>query len=199
VRRVTTATLVLLSALLLLTGCGPKNTPAATSPAASGAAAAAPTAAAPSDPAASLAGASVDANGCPTSNTIPLAKTKFALHAGLAFGTFHRYIYKPFKAGSFTAGTKGRVLALVKAGATGLFDAREIRLATEDVKASPALCKVLAAPLRKLGDTFDSMGSKIKGGDTSGVEDANAQAAMISSASASGGAPIAERTDESAG
>jgi hypothetical protein len=30
---------------------------------------------------------------------------------------------------------------------------REIRLASEDVKANPTLCKAIAAPLGKIGDT----------------------------------------------
>ncbi|HTS73873.1 MAG TPA: hypothetical protein VMG74_09185, partial [Gaiellaceae bacterium] len=30
-----------------------------------------------------------------TTSTTHLAKTKFVLHAGLAFGAFHRWIYKP--------------------------------------------------------------------------------------------------------
>src|SRR5579871_5950614 len=38
-------------------------------------------------------------------------KTKFVLHAGLAFGAFHRYIYKPFKAGSFTGPDKVKTIA----------------------------------------------------------------------------------------
>jgi len=34
---------------------------------------------------------------------VHLAKTKFVLHAGLAFGAFHRYIYEPFRSGAFTS------------------------------------------------------------------------------------------------
>lgn len=67
------------------------------------------------------------------------------------------------------------------------------------MKASPALCKALAAPLRKLGDGFSAIATKIKGGDSRGVDDTNAQISMVTSASAAGGTPITERTDESAG
>jgi hypothetical protein len=45
-------------------------------------------------------------------------KTKFVLHAGLAFGAFHRYLYKPFKAGTFKAHAHGRIRA---AGAPRVF------------------------------------------------------------------------------
>jgi len=121
------------------------------------------------------------------------------LHTGLAFGTFHRYIYKPLKAGQFSSGASGRAATFAKAAATALFAKREIRLASQDVKANPTLCRVLAAPLNKLAVTFDGLGTRLKHGDTSGVSDANSQIAGISAASAKGGAPITERTDENAG
>ena len=59
------------------------------------------------------------ANGAVTTRTVPnvhFAKTKFVLHMGLAFGAFHRYVYKPWKSGSFSSGAKGRVKAILKAG-----------------------------------------------------------------------------------
>ncbi len=34
------------------------------------------------------------------SSSVALAKTKFVLHAGLAFGAFHHFIYSPLKAAS---------------------------------------------------------------------------------------------------
>lgn len=137
--------------------------------------------------------------GCPTSNTTPFAKTKFVLHVGLAAGTFHRYIYKPFQAGSFRSGAHGRITALLKAGATALFAEHEVRKAIQDVKASPALCKVLIAPLTALDSKFLAIKSQIAGGDTSGLADANSSVASVSSLSAQGGAPITESTDESQG
>ena len=137
--------------------------------------------------------------GCPTSNTTTFAKTKFVLHVGLAAGTFHRYIYKPFQAGSFRSGAHGRITALLKAGATALLDEHEVRKAIQDVKASPALCKVLIAPLTALDSKFLAIKSKIAGGDTSGLGDANSSVASVSSLSAQGGAPITESTDESQG
>ena len=181
-RRVPVLLALLLCCCLTVAGCGKSattvSTPASPAPAATGTASGAL---------------------CPTSNTTAFAKTKFVLHAGLAFGTFHRYIYKPFEAGSFSKGAHGRLVAFVKAGATALFIKREIRLATTDVKANPTLCKAIAAPLSRLGDTVGSAVSKLKGGDASGVTDANSQIASITSNSSAGGAPITERTDESAG
>lgn len=143
-------------------------------------------------------GVALAANGCPTSNTVTLAKTKFAFHAGLTFGTFHRYLYKPFKAGGFSSGAKGRVAAFVKAGATALFDKRELRLATDDVKANPALCRAIAAPLRRLADDLASVAGKVTHGDTDGLDDANTQIASIAGSSSRAGTPITETADEHA-
>jgi len=207
-RTSSTVVVTLIAAALLLTGCGKKAT--SSQPAQGGSTGGGSVSTAPgstSGPGAAgvggspstLNGVPVDANGCPTSNAIGLAKTKFALHAGLTFGTFHRYLYKPFKAGSFSSGAKGRVAALVKAGVTALFDAHEIRVATEDVKANPTLCRVIAAPLRELASTLDGVGSQIKGGDTSSLDQANTQAAAITARSSMNGQPITETTDQSTG
>lgn len=206
-RTSSTVVVTLIAAALLLTGCGKKATSSqpglgstgggsvGTAPVGTSGPVPAGVGGSPS----TLNGVPVDANGCATSNAIGLAKTKFALHAGLTFGTFHRYLYKPFKAGSFSSGAKGRVAALVKAGVTALFDAHEIRVATEDVKANPTLCRVIAAPLRELASTLDGVGSRIKGGDTSGLDQANTQAAAITARSSMNGQPITETTDQSTG
>ncbi len=209
-RRVTAVLALLLAGCLLVAGCGSKTSTTGTG-SGSGTTSSSPVAPSTSSgssgsgaasgagSSSSSASGSTDANGCPTSNTTTFAKSKFVLHTGLAFGTFHRYIYKPFKAGQFSSGASGRVATFAKAGATALFAKREIRLASQDVKANPTLCRVLAAPLSKLAATFDGLSTKLKHGDTSGVSDANSQIAGISAASAKGGAPITERTDENAG
>lgn len=130
---------------------------------------------------------------CPTSNTTNFAKTKFVLHAGLAFGAFHRYLYKPFKAGTFTGGgTAHKVLVFAKAGAAALFIKREIRLSVEDVKANPLLCKAIVAPLGSLSDTISGAVTKLRTGDTSALTDANSAIAAIETQARQGGATIAE-------
>jgi hypothetical protein len=65
--------------------------------------------------------------GCRQVGKVTFDKTKFALHAGLAFGAFHHFIYGPFKAG----GLHG-VAPLAKAGAAGLFTVHELKLAKAD-------------------------------------------------------------------
>jgi hypothetical protein len=64
------------------------------------------------------------ANGQVTTQAVPnvhFAKTKFVLHAGLAFGAIHRYIYKPLRAGALHNGAPGRVKVLLKGAAAAIF------------------------------------------------------------------------------
>lgn len=130
---------------------------------------------------------------CPTSNTKSFAKTKFVAHAGLAFGAFHRYLYKPYRAGTFTTGsTRSKVLAFAKAGAAALFVKREVRLASEDVKANPTLCKAIAAPLASLGDTITGAVDRLKTGDASGIVAANSAVSAVESGAQSNGDTITE-------
>ena len=98
-------------------------------------------------------------------------KTKFVLHAGLAFGAFHHFIYNPYKAGSLHG-----VGATVKAGLAGLFTVHELKLAKADAESSPTLCK-LAAPFDAAGAAVTAALAKIKGGkatdqDINGVSSA---------------------------
>lgn len=190
-------TLTLVMGMVVLVGCGKSSTPATAAANVTSSVAAAAGAAAGG--AGSSAGGGSGGTTCPTSNTTNFAKSKFVLHVGLAAGTFHRYLYKPFKAGTFHKGASGRVSSLIKGGATALFDEHELRLAIADVKANPTLCKVLIAPLSNVADKFGAMKSKLTGGDTSSLDSANSDLASISSTSAKDGAPITESTNESAG
>lgn len=176
--------------LLVIAGCGPNST-GASSPSAS-AASSAQAGAIPADPSESPADAQPIDESCPASNTTAFAKTKFVTHTGLAFGAFHRYLWKPYQAGTFKKGASGRIAAFVKGGLAALFVKREIRLASEDVKANPTLCKAIAAPLGKVGDTVQAALDKLKGGDASGITDVNNQISSVEGASSKDGAPITE-------
>lgn len=124
---------------------------------------------------------------CPEKNTISFAKTKFVTHAALGTGAFRHWVYKPFKAGSFAKGSKGRVMTFVKAGAAALFVKRELRLTSEDAKASPALCKAIAKPLSDLANKITGAVSKAKSGDTSAIEGLNTDAnSLLAGAKANG-------------
>ncbi len=129
---------------------------------------------------------------CPTTNTTSFATTEFVLRSGLAFGAFHRYLYRPYRAGTFSKGADGRVTAFVKGGAATLFIEREVRLASEDVAANPTLCKAIAEPLAKAGDTVAAAFAEVKGGNASGIDGVNSAISSIASSSSKNGVDITE-------
>jgi hypothetical protein len=180
---------VLLLPVLVIVGCG-KGAQNATTPPASASAAA--DGSVPADPSESATDAAPIDESCPTSNTVAFAKTKFLAHTGLAFGAFHRYLYKPYQAGTFKKGASGRITAFVKGGLAALFVKREIRLASVDVKANPTLCKAIAAPLGKIGDSVQAAFDKLKTGDASGVTGVNSLVSSVEGNSAKDGDSITE-------
>ena len=129
-----------------------------------------------------------------TPNVGHLPTVKFALHAGLAFGAFHRYIYKPFKAGSFSGGLLQRKLTLVKAGLAGLFAYHELKIAAQDAQASPILSKLLV-PVTALADKLKTIGSSAKSGkpDTSSIASANDDVTSLSSLAQQAGVSMKEQ------
>jgi hypothetical protein len=120
------------------------------------------------------------------------AKTKFITHAALGFGAFHRYIYKPYQAGTFRSGAHGRLTAFLKAALAALFIKREIRLAGVAAQNSPALCKLVLSPLRTVSETVQAAVTKLKGGDTSGIGPVQNAISQVESGASSQGASIAE-------
>ena len=149
------------------------------------------TSAAGSSPAAT-ATASAAATSCPSKAT-GFAKTKFIAHAGLAFGASHRYIYDPYRAGTFRSGAHGRLTAFLKAALAALFVKREIRLAGLAAQQSPALCKLVLTPLRTVSETVQDAVAKLKGGDTSGITSVEGAISQVKSSAASQGATITEK------
>ncbi|MGI8803682.1 MAG: hypothetical protein ACR2KV_16200 [Solirubrobacteraceae bacterium] len=142
---------------------------------------------------------STGSNGTTTNHT-SFAKTKFVLHAGLAFGAFHHFIYKPFKAGELTGGGLfSHKLTKVKAGLAGLFAYHEIKLALVDAQSSPLLSKLLA-PLTALSSKLQALGTRIKGGnvDAAAIESANTDVTSAGSAAQAAGQPISESTPSAA-
>jgi hypothetical protein len=97
------------------------------------------------------------------SGKVHFAKTKFVLHAGLAFGVFHHFIYKPFKAGAFKSGAPGRLKAAAKAAVAALFVYHELKLACKDAENSSVL-RPLLAPLTLIVTAFNKLAAKLKGG-----------------------------------
>lgn len=105
---------------------------------------------------------------------VPLAKTKFVLHTGIALGAFHRYIYKPFRAGAFKQGAPGRKKALLKAGASALLAYHELKVAAHDAKCDGPALKKLANPLSEALSALSSLRSAIGAGDLAGIGGAGA-------------------------
>lgn len=145
------------------------------------------------------------ATGCGSSSsstsgtTIHFAKTKFLLHAGLAFGAFHHFIYKPYKAGGFSPPSRHKA-AIVKAGLAAAFAYHETKLALEDARASRALSVVLA-PVLALQNRLRSLSASMHGGnlDASGLQSTNAAVDSLQAKSTGAGAPITEHTPASVG
>ncbi|WP_235831532.1 hypothetical protein [Gordonia zhaorongruii] len=133
---------------------------------------------------------------CPKENTIKFAKTKFTWHAGLGFGAFHRWIYKPAKAGSFKKGADGRVKAFVKAGAAALFVKRQVRLASEDAKANPTLCKSIVKPMKSISDKVSDAVKSARKGDLGAVNSLNDDVKSVMTKSKDQGSEI--KPDENA-
>jgi hypothetical protein len=145
--------------------------------------------------AASAPGSASAATDCPTSNTTSFAKTKFLLHAGLAFGAFHRYLYKPYQAGTFKSGAHGRIRAFLKSGLAALYIKREVRLASADVAANPTLCKAIGAPLRSIGDGIQAAVSKLKGGDASALTAIQSTVTSVEGKAAHNGTTVTENAN----
>ncbi len=139
----------------------------------------------------SAASPTVAATACPAQAS-DFAKTKFLTHAALGFGAFHRYIYKPYRAGTFRSGAHGRLTAFIKAGLAALFIKREIRLAAAAAQNSPALCKLILAPLRTVSETIQADVDKLKGGDASGISAVQGAVSQVESSASNQGASIAE-------
>ncbi|HUA02375.1 MAG TPA: hypothetical protein VMB27_00655 [Solirubrobacteraceae bacterium] len=129
-----------------------------------------------------------------TTTTTHLAKTKFVLHAGLAFGAFHHWIYKPAKAGELTHPLEHK-FTTVKAALAAAFVYHELKLALADAQASPTLSK-LVSPITDLDNKLHGLASSVKSGganpgDVDGIDSTISQ---VKSQAAAAGQPITEQT-----
>jgi hypothetical protein len=129
-----------------------------------------------------------------TTTTTHLAKTKFVLHAGLAFGAFHHWIYKPAKAGDLTHPLEHK-FTTVKAALAAAFVYHELKLALADAQASPTLSK-LVAPITDLQNKLHGLAGSVKSGGASAadVSGLDSTVSSIKSQAAAAGQPITEQT-----
>lgn len=132
-----------------------------------------------------------------STSTTHFAKTKFVLHAALAFGAFHRWIYKPAKAGELSHPFR-HPLTATKAALAAAFTYHELKLALADAQASPTLSK-LVAPITALQDKIHGLEGSVKSGGTSSSDASALDGAVssIKSQAASAGQPITEQTPSS--
>ncbi|WP_182879083.1 hypothetical protein [Microbispora sp. H10949] len=169
--------------LALLTGCGGTTTRAVSEEAA---------VAGPAVAATPTATESEYNSPCPSGgNARRFAKTRFALHAGLALGAFHRYIYKPLRSGGFQQGAEKRKRTFAKAAVAGLFALHELKVAKGFAVANPTLCKAVEG----VGTKVRALTDRLKSG-TATEADLNAGQASLSglqSDAARTGFPFKER------
>jgi hypothetical protein len=133
---------------------------------------------------------------CPAKATKKFAKTRFVADVGLAAGAFRKWIYNPWKAGTFHAGAPGRVTAMVKAGVAGAFVLNRLHAAKTLAQSDPLLCKLTIGPINKLTASIGGLVSKSKDGNLSPADVAGSSGALdqLKSASSGAGAPVKEQT-----
>lgn len=127
-----------------------------------------------------------------TTENSAAATAKFALHAGLAFGAFHQFIYKPIKAGDFKHPLEHK-LTLVKAGLAALFVYHELKQAADNAKQSKLLSP-LVAPLTAAAGKLSGLKDSITSGSVNPSDITSLSSAFdgIKSTAASKGQSITE-------
>ncbi|MET8243215.1 hypothetical protein ABZV31_01540 [Streptomyces sp. NPDC005202] len=122
------------------------------------------------------------------------AKTRFVANAALAAGATYQWIVKPYKAGKFKKGAKGRKLALVKAGLAGAFAYNRLKAAVRNAEGDPTLSKALA-PLTAGIDALKYLPSKLRKGDStdSVVGSYDDIINKVKGAGSSAGAPVKDK------
>lgn len=138
-------------------------------------------------------------NGQTTTRSVPnvhFPKTKFLLHAGLAFGAFHRYIQKPLRAGTFRSGAPGRKKAFVKAAAAALFAYHELKKARDAAESSDILRRKVVNPIDGVLAKIQGLGSSLKSGSASSSDITGAAGSLdsLKSTAAGAGAKIQDRS-----
>ncbi|WP_225821031.1 hypothetical protein [Streptomyces naphthomycinicus] len=126
-----------------------------------------------------------------------LAKTRFVANAGLAAGAVYQWIVKPWKAGKFKKGAKGRRTALIKAGLAGAFAYNRLKAAQRNAQGDPTLAKAIA-PLGAGIDALKNLASKLRKGDESAAGSFGDIIDRVKDAGQSAGAPVKNQVPTSA-
>ncbi|MFG2875941.1 hypothetical protein ACGFYU_13200 [Streptomyces sp. NPDC048337] len=122
------------------------------------------------------------------------AKTRFVANAGLAAGATYQWIIKPYRAGTFKKGAKGRTFALIKAGLAGAFAYNRLKAAADNAKGDPLLSKAMG-PLTAGIESLKGLGSKLRKGEA-GDADISSFQNVIDGVKTAGKSAGAEVTDK---
>jgi hypothetical protein len=107
--------------------------------------------------------ASPSAASCASAGTRKIPKTRLLADLALTYGAFHRYLYKPYKAGAFHKGADGRIKAIIKAGLATAVIVKLLSNAKENAAADPTLCKYVPS-MDNITASLSTLADKIKGG-----------------------------------
>ncbi len=122
------------------------------------------------------------------------AKTRFVANAGLAAGATYQWIVKPYQAGKFKKGAKGRTFALIKAGLAGAFAYNRLKAATANAKGDPLLSKAVV-PLTAGIESLKGLATKLRKGQA-GDADIGAFESVINGVKEAGKSAGAVVTDK---
>ena len=129
---------------------------------------------------------------CPTDNTRTLPKARFVADVGLAFGSFHHWIWKPYRAGKLAKGADHRLINIGKAGVAAALTAHLMKNARENVQADPTLCNAIGEPIAKLSDLVSNLKSKLVHGDFATLTTVAGAVTSLSSLMGQHGLPVKE-------
>ena len=113
--------------------------------------------------------ASSSTTSCAKAGTRKIPKTRLLADLALTYGAFHRYLYNPYKAGSFHQGANGRTKAIIKAGLASAAIVKLLSNAGENAAADPTLCKFVPN-INNIKSSLSNLANKIKGGTASSSE-----------------------------
>ncbi|MFJ8213186.1 hypothetical protein [Streptomyces sp. NPDC096033] len=122
------------------------------------------------------------------------AKTRFVANAGLAAGATYQWIIKPYRAGKFKKGAKGRTFALIKAGLAGAFAYNRLKAAAENAQGDPLLSKALV-PLTAGIDSLKNLATKLRKGEAGDADISSFENVIsgVKEAGKSAGAPVTDQ------
>jgi hypothetical protein len=138
-------------------------------------------------------GTGASALACPTTSTTSFVRLRFATDIGLVAGSFHQWIWAPYRKGSFAKGVHGRAFSLTKAAATAVFIDHEVKAAASDLEASPRLCQAIGKPLGSLETSIGPLGSALRHGDVGSLPTIDAGVATVLAAVRSHGIAVTEQ------